>query len=94
MDALQRFRGASGRLDARQGLERSCLELALDRAQPVRALGMAGTHLVKEPAFMCDEKGFHHAATLIRRATLAAIATILSRSLLGLHVHEKWKSNG
>ena len=65
MHAQQRLARGGGRLDADQRLETLLLEVPLDRAQPVRLLGMAGAHLMREPALMRDEKSSHSKAPLV-----------------------------
>jgi hypothetical protein len=48
---------------------------------------MAGTHLMKEPAFMCDEKGFQCCDAI--RAGDATPVNALIFGLPGPPVHEK-----
>ena len=87
MDPLQRLRLRLGRIHSVQGRESRLLQAALDRPQPFGGFGMAGTHLMKEPAFMCDEEGFQCCD-----AIQAGDATPVNARIFGLprpSVHEK-----
>ena len=87
MNALQSFRLRQGRAHPRQGSESRLIQAALDRTQPFGPLGMAGSHLMVETAFMRDEKGFQCCDAL--QAGGAMLIETLVFGLPRLSVHEK-----